>query len=52
MLTLIGVVMKELIGKVVRALYLNYLNDAQLAGIQKDKHSIWLFLKLQKKHYG
>ena len=38
MLTLIGVVMKQLIEKVLLASYLNLLNDAQLAGIQKDKH--------------
>ena len=38
MLTLIVVVMKKLIEKVILALYLNYLIDLQLDGIQKDKH--------------
>ena len=38
MLTLIEVVMKKLIEEILLAFYLNYLNDAQLAGIQKDKH--------------
>ena len=38
MLTLIAVVMKEVIERVLLASYLYYLNDAQLAGIQKEKH--------------